>query len=84
MIFNSIYSTLFMWFFSIAAPSSASTGISPSTATAVVPYSAPEATAEAQSLVPTTQVQGTLVLVSRADIFRDVSHPLRMHKTTQL
>ena len=58
-----------VWLFSITAPSSASTGISPSTSTAVVPYSAPEATAEAQSLVPTTQVSGTLDTIYQVDVY---------------
>ena len=48
----------------VVAPSSVSTGLSPSTATAVVPYSPPDTVIDLQSLVPDTHAPGTLVTIS--------------------
>ena len=50
-------------FFIITAPSSATTDLSPSTATAVVPYSPPDATADSLSLVPATQAPGIYICI---------------------
>ena len=45
----------------IIATSSAIAGLSPSTVTAVVPYSAPDTVIDLESLVPDTHVPGKLL-----------------------